>query len=177
MALAAVLVGCATKPSQAPASTAPGPALRGEATDPEFRLVISTPKATWAAGETIQVEAALSYVGGAAQATIAGSGGGVIGFSVEEVNGTRRMGPVSDDTCRPFTIGPGQPMTAPYAKSGGFTAEDPNAAFYRQFFADPLFRLPEGAWRVTVHASFSTGADCGGGRQVDLAATVQITVL
>jgi hypothetical protein len=38
----------------------------------------------------------------------------------------------------------GQVLAMPFAKSGGFSADDPHAAFWRQYFADPALRLPTG---------------------------------
>lgn len=151
-------------------------ALRAVALDPEYTLVITSPQATWAAGETIEVGASLNYLGGAPAVTLTGSGSGVIGFSVEEMNGNRRMEAAWHDDCRRYTIGPREPITSPYRKSGAFDAEEPNAPFYEAYFADPLFRLPNGAWKVTAIASFNTSPECGGDRTVLLQASVVISV-
>ena len=35
-------------------------------------------------------------------------------------------------------------MTSDFAKSGGWTAEDPNALLYQSFFANPDIHLPAG---------------------------------
>ena len=42
-------------------------------------------------------------------------------------------------------------------KSGGFSADDPDAAFYRAFFSEPLVRLPAGRWEIAAVASFVVG--------------------
>ena len=62
----------------------------------------------------------------------------------------------------------------PLVKSGGWSADDPNAAFYDAFFAAPDIRLPPGTWEVTGHASFSEG-DCGGPNH-DITTTARIVV-
>ena len=45
------------------------------------------------------------------------------------------------------------PVAVPFRKTGGFSADDPNADFYRAFFADPVLRLPAGRWQVTASVS------------------------
>jgi hypothetical protein len=60
-------------------------------------------------------------------------------------------------------------------KSGGFAAEDPDAAFYRTFFADPLVRLPAGTWEITAVADFSEGACDGAHHTLRAPITVTIT--
>lgn len=173
IALAVTVIGCSqstTSPSREAS------ALRGEARDREFTLVITSPQATWPEGEAIQVQAELSYEGPLPVTTIWSSGGGVIGFSVEEVNGDRKMDAIREASCAPYTIGQGQPITTPYIKSGAINPGEPNEAFYRDFFEDPLFRLPPGSWRITAWASLNTGPDCGGGRAVDLRASLLVLV-
>jgi len=149
--------------------------LRGEARDAEFTLVIHSPQAIWSAAEEITVQAELSYTGTSQELAIGGAIGGVIAFSVEEVTGDRRMDAIRDAACARYTIGPDRPITSPYIKSGVFNPGEPNEAFYREFFDDPLFRLPTGTWRVTAWAALAIGPDCGG-RQVDLRAPLLITV-
>lgn len=168
---AVVLSGCSQAAASPSAEALP---LRGEARDPEFTLVITSPQANWPAEEAIEVQAELTYSGPLQVATIFSAVGGVIGFSVVEVNGERTMDAVRDAACATYTISQGDPITTPYRKSGEINPGEPNEAFYRDFFADPLFRLPAGSWRVTAWAVLSVG-DCGG-RKVELQASLLITV-
>lgn len=172
VAAAVVLGGCSQATALPSIQAAP---LRGEARDPEFTLVITSPQAAWSVGDAIEVQAELSYDGAMSVVTIGSAIGGVIAFTVVEVNGDRRMDAVRDAACAPYTIGPDHPITTPYLKSGGINPGEPNEAFYRDFFADPAFRLPPGAWRVTAWANLATGPDCGR-PVVDLRATLLITV-
>ena len=164
--LAATTVGCA----------GPSRELRAVAHDGDYTLVITSPGATWAAADPIELEATLTYYGSQPEATLTGSGSGVLLFTVEELDGDRPMDAAWHDDCRTYTIGPHDPIASTYRKSGGFTDEDPNAAFYRAYFRDPVFRLPPGAWKITALARFRTGAECGGGRAVMLEAPLTITV-
>ena len=60
-------------------------------------------------------------------------------------------------------------------KSGGFSADDPNADFYRSFFADPLVHLPAGDWTLTAVASLVDGYG-GSGESYTLRAAVLVHV-
>lgn len=172
--LALGLIGC-SQPTVSPVVQAAP--LRGEARDPEFTLAITSPEAVWLADDSIEVQAQLSHIGALPVVTIGSAAGGVIGFSVVEVNGDRRMDAVRDMACFDYTIGPDKPIRTPYIKSGGINPGEANEAFYRNFFDDPLFRLPPGAWHVTAWASLVTGGpELCRGRQVDLHASLLITV-
>ncbi len=164
--LAATTVGCAE----------PSREQRAVTHDGEFTLVIRSPASVWTAADAIEIEATLTYTGSQPEVTFVGSGSGVLFFSVDELNGDRRMDAAWHDDCRIYSIGPRDPITSPYRKSAGFGDEDPNAAFYRAFFKDPVFHLPPGVWTITAIANFRTGADCGGGRAVMLEAPLTINV-
>ena len=169
-ALALVLASC----MQSTPSPSAQPPLLAESHDAEYRLVISSSQAVWGEDEAIQIAAQLSYSG--PQREISGSGSGVIGFSVEEVGGSRKMQGIRDAACTSYSISRGQPITTAYQKSGAIDPGEPNEAFYRQFFADPLFHLPSGEWKITAFAQFTTGPGCGEGREVDLRASLVIAV-
>jgi hypothetical protein len=44
-------------------------------------------------------------------------------------------------------------LRQPYVKSVGWSNDDPDAALYRAFAADPKLHLPPGRWRVTAEVS------------------------
>ena len=73
-----------------------------------------------------------------------------------------------------YTIGPDQPITTQYQKSGAIDPGEPNEAFYEAFFADPLFHLPAGSWRVEAWTQLFVGG-CDG-RRVELRASLLLTV-
>ena len=54
------------------------------------------------------------------------------------------MGPASTADCRTFAIGDGSPITSEIVKSGGWSGEDPDAAFYEAFFSDKHVAAPGG---------------------------------
>ena len=171
-----VVAGCGASPApsavpEAPASPAVSPAA--SAAEGRFRLDFALPKQLFTDGEVIKGLATLSVLGPGA-GTIGASGGGPIGFGIKEVGGRRTMGPASDASCQSFEIGDGSPITSGIVKSGGWSGEDPDAAFYEAFFRDPELRLPVGTWEITAHASFSEG-DCGPNPH-DLSAPIRIEV-
>lgn len=179
LAIAAVAMGAAIASSASPQSTAPtvpagdfGSGI-ASSTDGPFDLVLSLSGTSFTTDQVITGQASLSVTDGE-EATIAGPGAGPLAFSFNEVGGTRRMGPGYRLSCGLFTIEPGSAMTSDLAKSGGWTAEDPNASFYRSSFADPDIHLPPGTWDIAARASFSDN-ECGGPSH-DLTATLRVVV-
>lgn len=138
-----------------------------------FRLNFRLPQATYQSTDAISGTATLEVTDGH-DASLSGSGDGLLGFSFVEVGGTRRMDAGWHDDCRRYTIEAGSPMTSAITKSGGWGGEDPDAAFYQAFIADPQVHLPPGTWDISAVASFAEG-DCGGVHH-DLRATIRVTV-
>lgn len=165
-ALCLVVAGCAagntpsTAPSQATVTPAPTP-VRATDTQGRYQLVFELPRTDWQTTDSITGQATLSLVGSGG-VDFGSSGGGPIGFGFAEVGGSRQMGPAWTADCRFDRLVAGQPKTSQITKSGGFIGEDPNVAFYRSFFADPLVHLPAGDWTITAVANFVEGSGCSG---------------
>lgn len=104
------------------------PAPSAVDTQGAFRLTFSLTRATYHATEAISGTATLSVTNGST-APIAASGDGPLGFSFDEVGGTRHMGTLWHLDCRGYSVGPGSPIASPVKKGAGWSAEDPNAAF------------------------------------------------
>jgi hypothetical protein len=169
--MAAMLAACTGPgaPDVYQPSGSPQPLVRAG----DFTLEISSPRGTWHAGEPIQVTATLAY-DGPGSTTIWGAGSGPIAFGVREIGGTREMGALLTADCEAHEIGP-EPFVADYGKSGGWGPDDPNSAFYEDFFDDPEFRLPAGRWEITAWARFAT-EECGS-YTVDTRAGLVLTVV
>ena len=174
MALAVAACG-SPAPSSTPAPTPAASAAVASATDIEgrFLLIFELPQATFTTADAITATATLGTTDGL-DAGIVASGGGPLGFSFTEVGGTRQMGVAMNSDCVRYTVGAEAPITSGIKKSGGWGSEDPNAAFYEQFFADPEVHLPAGAWDIAAVASFAEGT-CGGVER-NLTATIRVTV-
>ena len=152
-------IGCATPSPSGPPTAAPARPMRAEAREGDFRLILQSSDDHYAAGAPIDLATEVSYLGPQPKLILGGSGGGLVVVSLLQLDGPLRMEGGSDDMCSGYTIAPGAPLTQRYVKSGGWSEEDPNKAFYTAFFADPVLRLPSGKWRVVANAWFTVG-DC-----------------
>jgi hypothetical protein len=159
-------------PSQAEAVPCTEPCPSAASTSGPFKLELALPKTDWKSDEPITGTAILSY-GGPNAKTLYGSGG-LLNFQYTQVGGPHKTSPVSTDECGQYEIGPAMPMRTPVSKSGGFTDDDPDAAWLRSFLTAPDVRLSAGTWDVTALANFTEG-DCGPGGH-SMAATVRVTV-
>lgn len=158
-----LLTGCVATP------------IRAEDRDRGFLLTISAPHQVWGAGQPIEVSSRFSYLGAGATKVWGAAPGPHVRFDVVELTGHRKMHAGWRQGCASWLMTQ-LPITTPFNKSGGWTDEDPDAAFYRQYFADPEFRLPAGRWQITATAPFSLGPDTCGGPNVDLRASLTLTV-
>ena len=143
-----------------------GPPIDGEpvtATDADasFRLTLEAGQDRYRAGQEIEVVATLTYLGPAGMVEARGSSNpGIIGFSIERKAPPVAVHPAYTTDCGSHPMERGVPVAHPFAKSGGFTPDEPLAPFYEAYFADPSLRLPAGTWTITAAGSWSVG-DCG----------------
>ncbi|MDQ6795497.1 MAG: hypothetical protein M3067_11915 [Chloroflexota bacterium] len=154
-------IGCATPSPSGPPTAEPARPIRAEAREGDFRLILQSSDDHYAAGAPIDLATELSYIGPQPGLKLAGSGSGLVQVSLLQLDGTLRIEAGSDDSCAAYAIRPAAPLAQRYVKSGGWSGEDPNAAFYKAFFADPVLRLPRGTWRMVADAWFYVD-DCGG---------------
>ena len=156
---------------------------RGEAvastSDGMFRLTIRAPVDHYAVQQPIEVVATLEYIGEDPSIEV-WSHPGVPGFGVEEVDGTRRVDPGYRLSCVAYPFLRGQPIAYPFAKSGGWESDGPDAQFMIDYFnetggrPDPVLRLPAGRWRIFAVADFSED-ECGGSAH-ELEAVITVVV-
>jgi hypothetical protein len=142
--------------------------------DGPYTLELTLPHLDWKVDEPILGSATLSF-GGAAPTTIYGSGSSILNFAYAEVGGTRKVDPVWTADCGPHPLDPATPINEPLSTSGGFSNDDPNAAFLREFLTDPDVRLPSGTWDITAKAYFADQPSCAGATH-SIGATLRITV-
>jgi hypothetical protein len=112
--------------------------------------------------------------GGPAELGVAGNG--PIEFIFREVGGRREMGPAWDTVCASAQLAADSPIVRPIRKSGGYGDDQPDADFYRSWFADPVVRLPAGDWDVTALAEFIDDRDCSSAALHSMRATVRLRV-
>lgn len=157
-----------------------GPPIDGEpvaATDADasFRLTLEAGQDRYRAGQEIKVVTTLTYLGPADAIEARGSSNpGIIGFSIERKAPPVAVYPAYTTDCGSHPMERGVPVAYPFAKSGGFTPDEPLAPFYEAYFADPSLRLPAGTWTITAAGSWSLG-ECGGEAHA-LSASVTVVV-
>ena len=164
----ATLAACTSSPT-------PRPGVDGSAKDAAFGLRIHADRATYRSTDPIVVEAELSFLGLAPDITVFGATG-LVGFGVRQTDGHLRMEPAGDLVCAEQKVGRLTPLHVRFAKSGGFSGEDPDAAFWQAYFADPVLHLPAGTWQLSAVADFQTGDRCTPPDH-SLTATVTVQVL
>lgn len=150
LVLAALAWGC----SEPDPSTAPAiPQTSNSATSGPFTITISADLVA-TAGRKIESGAIVIYRGpDGVQAFTAGAG--PIQFWVAQVGGSIRVGGGGPAHCVSGPIHPGEIARSPFVKSGGYDPDDPNAKFYREFFADPDLVLPPGEWEIGATLNIS----------------------
>ena len=172
---AALLLLVVALPRLGPGDGQPSPSQGPESAtvrSGDFSITITSIRAQYAAGEVIEVEASLLYDGDQPEVTVGGSNT-LIGFGIEQVDGTLRMDPASDASCNLHTLAAGVDLVEPFSKSGGYSDTDPDADFWREYFSDPSLQLPTGAWRIKAIATFGLD-ECRSSRSLE--ASILVTV-
>jgi hypothetical protein len=162
--VAGVVIGLQVAGQPTPGGPMPSPSDGGVVSatvvDGDYQLTITSLWGTWGTGEPIAVWATLEYLGADEEATLWGTGSGLIGFGLNEVAGDRDMGPVSSADCVPYPISELYPITTQFSKAGGYSPDDPNAAFWEEYFAETDLYLPAGDWEIRAEATFDAGDTC-----------------
>ncbi len=171
--LVLALAACDSSTPTSPPAPSSSPVTATD-TQGRFRLTFQMPRDTWATSESLTGQAQLALTQGAS-AALSGSGSGPLGFAFAEVGGTRQMGPGWTADCAQHSLSADAPISSGFRKSGGWSDDQPDAAFYRGFFNDPLVHLPPGTWDISAIASFIDGAGCRGA-DIELQATIRVTI-
>jgi len=116
----------------------------------DFVLQASIPKLQWSSADEIVVTTTLTWTGAAPTVQVGTSTDGPVEFSLNQLDGTLEMAGAHDLVCATKTFARGVATPVPFAKSGGWTADDPNASFYERFYRDPRLILPPGHWRLSI---------------------------
>jgi hypothetical protein len=133
------------------------------ASDGTFCVTLSVSATTHHAVDALDIFATLTYQGPQPSIAISGDSMGLVFFTFTQLDGTRSMVPVSDLMCAPTTLERQATATFRPVKSIGWTAEDPNAAFYKQWASDPQVHLPAGRWQILATAQIYVATSCYGG--------------
>lgn len=127
-----------------------------------FTLDVTVDDPVVLSGDQITLEASLAF-NGPGNATLSGSGAGPVAFSVTRPSdGLTSGGPAWTGDCVRLEFAAGDAKRYPFEKSGGYSEDEPNAGFLREYFSQPELRLPVGRWRIDVIAVGAMGEDCSG---------------
>ncbi len=120
----------------------------------EFTLTLTANKCVYYTGEEIHCEAVLSPK--SYPITVYGSAG----LGAYSIEGSTYFNNYQGAATTTSELGvykfDGEDMIYPLSKSGGWSASDPDAAFYTAFFTDKAYTLPAGVYTITIHISYST---------------------
>jgi hypothetical protein len=164
-----VLAGACSEPD--PSTLPVIPQTSNSATSGPFTITLSA-DAVAAAGKKISSRAAVIYRGpDGVQAFSAASG--PIQFWIAQVGGNIHVDGGGPADCVSGPIHPGEVARSPFVKSGGYDPGDPNADFYRAFFANPDLVLPPGEWQIGATLNISLD-DC---KQATNATRVSVLVV
>jgi hypothetical protein len=140
-----------------PSPLADGPVVTTDV-DGDFELTVRSTQARYRRDEPLNVEGSLTYHGAQASVDICTDSAPMLFGIREKILGGIDLQPVSRLMFDHSMLARDVPLTKPFAKSGGFSGDDPNAASFRAFFADPVLRLPVGTWHMyAVSRSCSPG--------------------
>lgn len=169
--VAALVGACSSDPS--PAASPSTAVAQGQG----FVLAMAVPTDHFALGQAIDVRTTLTWTGAAPNVTIWGSGMGPVGFLFEELTGRRRtIGGVMTADCSRHSYDRGVATSIPLGKSAAWSADDPNAAFFQEFSADPVLHLPAGRWRVTADLEGMLAECAANAPTISLKAVLEIEV-
>ncbi len=171
---AALFAAAACGPGPTDGTPAPGGIVDSQAQDGAFRVTIHAERPTYRTSEAIGISATLTYAGPEPTVVVLGSGSGLVGFAVRQLDGHLRMGPAWLQSCRTYSMGRGAAVAVPFVKSGGFVPSDPDGPFWQAFFADKELHLPAGTWQIDAVLDANLGS-CGG-EQHPLTASVIVRV-
>ncbi|HUG48141.1 MAG TPA: hypothetical protein VMP67_06980, partial [Candidatus Limnocylindria bacterium] len=140
-----------------------------------FSLTLASDGTDYFSGDVIGAQASLGYEGRPGETvTLVGSGSGLVTFSVQQLDGDLSMGSPRTGDCRSYQMTAGEPHVYAYRKGAGWSADDPNANFYRSWVEEPDFTLPSGTWRIEAYTEFYVG-DCAGPLH-EMKASIVVTV-
>jgi hypothetical protein len=147
-----VVIGLAAVACSAPADSS-GEPIVVTGRDAGFVLALQLGSNVVDAGDPIEVAAQFTWEGAAPKGSVWSSGGGPVVFAIEHLDGDLDIAGAMTADCVQHDYARLVPAAIPFQKSGGFSDDDANAKFFKDYFADPVLRLPAGRWRVSATAS------------------------
>lgn len=117
-----------------------------------FVITLYADKAGYRTDEEIRIRATLEYTGEGNSVTI-WHGEPYISFSISDGKDFNSGGLIMT-VLTSTKLEKGKVYEYGYTKSGGYSADDPDAAFWEEFYASDTLKLPAGTYTVTVSGMF-----------------------
>ena len=150
----AIFVGCnRVSPPAASSSTGEQGESSASCTENGFEMRLYSDKQVYKSAETIKIWATLAYVGDDDTVTI-WHGDPYMRFSITD-GGDFNADGVSHTILTSTVLKKGELYRFDYEKSGGWSADDPDAAFWEAFYQEEDLYLPAGEYTITVRGAFS----------------------
>lgn len=162
VALLLLLCACGSgKPGESgkPSGTIP-PVVTEKMAEPKlmhkddiFEMKLNIGKTDFKVGEPIELSASLTYIGEEDAITVWGPSAKVI-FTLTDGKEFDMEGASTMDLV-PLEIAQGETLEFPFSKSGGYGADDPDAQFWKKFYAEKELLLPPGTYLISALCNFS----------------------
>ena len=159
-------------PSRGPEPSPDAPVAAGT-DDGVFRLDLTAPRAVYGPDDPIEAVARITYLGPNGETSMY-HGSSPVGFTIQEIGGTRAMGGGMDQPCLSTAITKDVPLAYPLQKAGS----PDQGGFDRAWYLDPVLRLPTGTWRIraTLYVDVTDGTKTCGGIHHEFDVVIEVTV-
>jgi hypothetical protein len=121
--------------------------------DDQFEMKLNINKTKFKVGEPIVYSASLTYIGDSKSITIWGPRTYVV-FSVTDGKKIEMTG-INTAELTATKLMQGETQEYPFLKSGAYSPNDPDAAFWKKFYAEKDLLLPAGTYLISVRCEFS----------------------
>lgn len=161
-----------TSSSLSPEPSADGP-VAARTDDGVFRLDLTAPRAVYGPDDPIEALAQITDLGPNGETSLY-HGSSPVGFTIQEVGGTREMGGGMDEPCLSTAITKDVPLAYPFQKAGS----PDESGFDRTWYLDPGLRLPTGTWRIraTLDIDVTDGTKTCGGIHHEFDVVIEVSV-
>lgn len=164
-AMAFAFAGCGSDGGEQRPAVTMNPKLEEKMASPKlehedkyFNMQLHVARTTFKAGEPIDISASLTYTGEEKSYTVWGSSSAQVVFTLTDGKNFDVDGASTSDLV-PTEYKQGETVSYPFVKSGGYDSNDPNAAFWKSFYAEKELRLPAGTYLVTASCNFALTQD------------------
>jgi hypothetical protein len=141
----------------------------------DFELTVFTGKQVYKTTDIIDIWAAFKYIGYEEEIKIFHSSEYLV-YTIFDGEKYYNEGIVSNILIS-SVLKKGETELHSFRKSGSWSADEPDAAYWEDFYSQPDLRLPAGEYTITAHVDFSLSENDIIGTRNQFKAELQITVI